>query len=514
MWPSIHATSRRRARCYRFQFLSPRRRSIEHMFARSRYHDYFEPSDTAESRALLTSICASARAENQTAARRLAAVAELFELRRHERGEREDWAVDTWAAVGAEIAAALRISAAKAGSYMNYGLAMKQLPAVAAVFIAGDIDVQMFQTVVYRTALIADDGVLAEVDRRLAQRAQRWPSMTRGRLASEIDRIVRKHDPDAVRRTRAKTRDRGVDFGDEEDGCVEVVARLTSTHAEAFKQRVESLANSVCEADPRTADQRRSDAFGAMSVSADRLGCQCGDASCSATQKPAPGPVVIHVVAEQATVEGRSDEPGYQLGTNAVIPAEVVAELAANAKLSPLVHPIDAPAERGYRPSRALADFVRARDLTCRAPGCDKPATHCDLDHTIPYPYGPTHAGNIKCLCRRCHILKTFWGWRDTQLADGTVIWELPGGHTYVTTPGSALLFPSMMTPTLPPLHRLAEVETPGDRTLFMPRRKTTRAQNRAKYIAAERSRNRAERRARHGALLGPAPPSVDEPPF
>jgi hypothetical protein len=47
-----------------------------------------------------------------------------------------------------------------------------------------------------------------------------------------------------------------------------------------------------------------------------------------------------------------------------------------------------------------LADFVRCRDLTCRWPGCDKPAYGCDLDHAVPYPVGPTHASNLKCLCR------------------------------------------------------------------------------------------------------------------
>ncbi|BBX09586.1 DUF222 domain-containing protein [Mycolicibacterium aichiense] len=98
------------------------------MFGKSQLHDYFKPSDRAEPRALLVSIGVSARAENQATARRLAAIAELFELRRRERGERADWAVDTWAAVGAEVSAALRISLAKAGSYLNYGLAMRRLP--------------------------------------------------------------------------------------------------------------------------------------------------------------------------------------------------------------------------------------------------------------------------------------------------------------------------------------------------------------------------------------------------
>ena len=57
--------------------------------------------------------------------------------------------------------------------------------------------------------------------------------------------------------------------------------------------------------------------------------------------------------------------------------------------------------EPGYTPSAKLADFVRCRDLTCRAPGCDRPAFQCDVDHTIPYAKGgATHPSNLKCLCR------------------------------------------------------------------------------------------------------------------
>jgi hypothetical protein len=48
-----------------------------------------------------------------------------------------------------------------------------------------------------------------------------------------------------------------------------------------------------------------------------------------------------------------------------------------------------------------------------------------------------------------CHYLvKTFWGWRDQQLPDGTAILDSPSGKTHVTTPGSALLFPSLCAPT------------------------------------------------------------------
>jgi hypothetical protein len=34
------------------------------------------------------------------------------------------------------------------------------------------------------------------------------------------------------------------------------------------------------------------------------------------------------------------------------------------------------------------------------------------------------------------------------KFPDGTVIWTSPSGQTYVTIPGSALLFPSLCAPT------------------------------------------------------------------
>ncbi|MGA9358769.1 MAG: HNH endonuclease signature motif containing protein, partial [Mycobacterium sp.] len=162
---------------------------------------------------------------------------------------------------------------------------------------------------------------------------------------------------------------------------------------------------------------------------------------------------------------------------------------------------------------KALADFVRARDLTCRWPGCDVPAVNCQLDHTIPHAQGgPTHAGNLKCYCPTHHLLKTFWGWREKQLSDGTLILTSPAGHTYVTTPGSALLFPSLChavggTPA-------PETDPPPDccaqRTAKMPKRRRTRTQDRAKRVATERRQNRDARMAR----TGPAPPNDDPPPF
>ena len=59
-----------------------------------------------------------------------------------------------------------------------------------------------------------------------------------------------------------------------------------------------------------------------------------------------------------------------------------------------------ADAEDGYVPSRALKHLVRARTATCDTPGCQNPAVSTDLDHTVPWPEGPTSQGNLAPACQ------------------------------------------------------------------------------------------------------------------
>ncbi|MGV0611405.1 HNH endonuclease signature motif containing protein [Mycobacterium kansasii] len=485
--------------------------------------DWFErrcPSKTAESAQLVERICAATRAENRAAAAQLVAIGELFAYRLSRCSETEDWAVDTMEAVAAEVAAALRISQGLAASRLRYARVMRErLPQVAEVFKAGEIDYLAFQTLAYRTDLIEDSAVLAAVDGELFVKLPRWPSMSRGRLGAQVDKIVANADADALRRRTKQQRDREICIDEVQGGISLIRGRLLSPHAHALEQRLDALANTVCPRDPRSRHQRRADALGALAAGADRLGCRCGHRECAAGTRPAATPVVIHVIAESAAVAGSGSITASEMGADGLITAELIAELAVSAKLVPLTHPGDAAPEPGYVPSKALADFVRCRDLTCRWPGCDRPASRCDLDHTIPVSQGgPTHASNLKCYCRTHHLVKTFWGWREQQLPDGTLILTSPAGRTHVTTPGSALLFPNLCAPTGElPEHTQLPTDHCGERTAMMPKRRRTRAQERAQRITHERQRNRNARTTPppdHTTRTGPAPPDDEPPPF
>jgi Domain of unknown function (DUF222) len=487
------------------------------------FDSFWASRPTPEASALVDRIRAASRAENRAAAAQLVAIGELFAHRLSLCSENEDWAVDTEAAVAAEVAAALRISQGVAGSRLRYARAMRErLPKVGEVFQAGDIDYRIFQTIVYRSDLITDPDVLAAVDAELAVTVARWPSMTQGRLSGQVDKIVAKADRDAVRRRKERLADREVWIGDAGDGLSEIHGSLFTPEAHALDKRLTALAATVCEHDPRTREQRRADALGALAAGADRLGCRCTRPDCAAGQRPAATPVVIHVIAQHASVASSGSAPASEVSADGLITPELLAELAKSAKLVPLIHPADSPPEPRYRPSKALADFVRCRDLTCRWPGCDRPAVDCELDHTIPYAQGgPTHASNLKCYCPTHHLVKTFWGWRDQQLPDGTLLLTSPAGRTHVTTPGSALLFPSLSRPTgyIPALEADPPPDYCADRTAMMPKRRRTRAKDRAHRIAAERRQNhdaRAARRLECARYAGPAPPDTDNdpPPF
>ena len=91
--------------------------------------------------------------------------------------------------------------------------------------------------------------------------------------------------------------------------------------------------------------------------------------------------------------------PAYVFG-GGILPTALLGAILERARIRAVRHPGgDTPPEPRYTPTRQTCEFVRCRDLTCRFPGCDKPAQVCDIDHTVPYPAGPTHPSNLKCLC-------------------------------------------------------------------------------------------------------------------
>lgn len=521
-----------------------------------------------------TAVEAWHRMESASCARRLASMVAMLDRVYAASGsaDRDQWCIDNWAAVAAHVGAIERTTSGIASNLLLVGLALRdRLPKVSASFMDGLIDYRLVRAIVIRTANVIDPDARRALDAELALALRTWGPMSVDKTDQAIDDLVARLDPHALRRTQTRAKSRSLEVVIEDgSGMATVFGALFATDAVAFNQCVDALADTVCLNDPRTKDERRSDALGALGH-ADRLACLCGNDTCLAASNPPASATVIYVVAHHDTVNGPAHDDHDAETADSPIPSEPLARpsesaagecaaldgvepprfakafdeltltealapppgrfatirpaalmggqflpgaitrrAALNATLVKIVHPGQAPPERHYRPSKELADFVRCRDLTCRFPGCKQPATTTDVDHTIPYPYGPTQASNLKCLCRRHHLLKTFWvgqgGWRDRQLPDGTIVWTAPDGRTHTTTPGSRLLFGELCAPTAPA--EAGEVPPTHTTGLAMPRRETTRAQDRLDRIRYERELNRAETEAEaERAAPDPAPP-------
>ncbi len=455
--------------------------------------------DSLDEPALLAEMAEAQRAERASVARRLLAAGRLCQVRMADLDalDRLQWCIDNWEAVAAEVGAELGISRARASSQMNYGVELlERLPKLGAAMAAGLVDFRVIAVVVFRTGLITDPAVLEAIDTKLAAVAPAWNALSRNRVTELVDWRVRELDPAAERVTRGTDEDRHVEINPSHNGLAQFWGAVRAADAAVLDRRLDQLAGSVCAEDSRTKRQRRADALAALAAGQSTMVCDCGSQQCPAADVDAtPAQVVIHVVAEQATVSGDSATPGYLPGFGAV-PAETVRDLATRARVRPLKPAQEFTAEPQYRPSVALAEFIRARDLCCRFPGCEVPAEFCDLDHSIPWILGgPTHPSNIHLKCRPHHLLKTFWcgenGWSEQQFPDGAIVFTSPSGRTYTTTPGGALFFPRLAahTGTLTPEPRTGD--SPG-RTLMMPTRRRTRAEERAARIDWERGLNEA----------------------
>lgn len=471
---------------------------------------------TATDAAVIEAIADLARQEARVAAQRVATISELVR-RRCGDDDRAYWACDEWDAAAAEIGAALHISRGRASGEMHLSLSLRyRLPQVAALFMEGLISHRVCVAIVGRTDLIQDGAALEQIDAVVAEHARSWGVLSAHKLEKAVDAWVDRIDPGAVHQTRSRARDRNVEFGARHDtpGSTSVRGSLHATDAALLDRRLMRMAQGVCEDDPRTTGQRRADALGAMAAGSDRLACQCGSPACPAPDGDGPAAnVVVHVVTD-AEVDHIAPDPAMSgdgvdsgdcddgppaakatatlTGRGGMVPTPLIAELIrGGATVRHVRQPSDKP-ESGYRPSVALDEFVRFRDLTCRFPNCDVPAELCDIDHTVPWPFGPTHPSNLKCMCRKDHLLKTFWdGWSDVQFPDGTVEWTSPTGKTYVTHPGCRVIFPrwNIATSPLPPM---PTADPSRARTLMMPTRRRTRAQNRVAYVKRERALNDA----------------------
>jgi hypothetical protein len=181
-----------------------------------------------------------ARVENAACARRLSAIADVLEARWSADGsaQRDQWCVDNWDAVAAEVTACHEVSLGVASHQLMIAMALRdRLPRVDEVFRIGRISLRVVQSIAYRTALMADPQVRVKVDIELAAAVPDWGALSQDKVEKAIDYWVDRYDRYALRRAEHRARGRHVDrTGPDGEGTSTIEAVLLDHDARGIGQ--------------------------------------------------------------------------------------------------------------------------------------------------------------------------------------------------------------------------------------------------------------------------------------
>ena len=263
-------------------------------------------------------------------------------------------------------------------------------------------------------ARLVEDEVLPKA----GERTVRW-------VRDKARKQVLKIDPDgAEARRKERAKERRVEKSPDDDGMSWLNAYLPADKVEAAYRRVDAIAHSLkAREDPRSLDEVRADVL---------IDLLLGNPSNVTTK--------IEVRVDAMTLMGCNNNPADLPGYGP-ISAEYAKELAFQPGsfwyrflTDPLSGIVIDHGRTRYRPPVALRDLVKARDVRCCGVGCYRPAASCEIDHSLPYPYGKTADNNLAPACKY-HNLSKLHGWTVQQTSPGHFTWKSPTGRTYTVDP-------------------------------------------------------------------------------
>ena len=157
--------------------------------------------------------------------------------------------------------------------------------------------------------------------------------------------------------------------------------------------------------------------------------CTCGRCTCPARTPLSPATLarlrqtMLHLAADAMSGPGGPGLLAAHLPARGGLGASPSLPLAA-----PL--PLDTGEAEPTIPPH-LRRAVLTRHRRCCFPGCDVPATACQIHHFIPRSRGgPTALGNLGPVCAFHHLIVIHrWGWTLRLNADATVTATTPEGH-------------------------------------------------------------------------------------
>ena len=356
--------------------------------------------------------------------------------------------------LGSEIALARRESPNQGSKLLGLAKALvHEMPHTLALLTAGLLSE-------WRATLIVRESACLTVKdrRRLDNELCADPNALEGfgdaRITAEAKKIAYRLDPQAVVDHAAKApKDRYVSVRPAPEGMTFVTACVPMPQGVAVYATLDKAVKT--NADDRTRGQVMADTM------VERI-----------TGRPAeePVPVTVSVVLSDDTLVDGGDDAATVEGYGPV-PADVARSLITDSLdndgevalrrlyARPAGGALVAMESKSRTFPKALAQFIRFRDDTCRTPYCNAPIRH--IDHAHPaHRDGPTTAVNGQGLCERCNYVKEQSGWAVR------VVRGESGRHTAEYTTPTGAVYRS----TAPPIAGGMRVLT-RDIHIVMPRR-------------------------------------------
>jgi hypothetical protein len=343
-----------------------------------------------------------------------------------------------------ELACALRIPEATADRLIDESKRLVHLlPETHTALGDGEISYRHAQVIVEQASTLPDDA-LAGFEVELLPFAK---SLT----VAKFTRVVRKkreslHPQSITDRREKGVAERRVWVDPQPDGMAYLSAFLSAEVAVAAHTRLSEIAAAQnAPGDDRTLAQKRADALADLLIDGDTCAVEnpVTGATDSGTGHGIRAKVLVTVPV--LTLLGRSQQPANLEGYGPIDP-EIARQLTADAPsftrvlTDPVTSAILDFDRSKYVVPADLRLVLRVRDEVCRAPGCNKPAVHCDVDHSRDWALGGTTCvGNISHLCEAHHNLKHHTRVRLRNLGDGRIEWTTKAGRIYVTYPANAV---------------------------------------------------------------------------
>lgn len=322
-----------------------------------------------------------------------------------------------------QVSLARNISPGAAGSQFGLAVHVANLPNIATALRDGVISEPTVRALSrHLSGLGVDDLMVADT-----QIASHLSGLTPGRAAALAERVKISIDADlAAEHAQRRREDVRVNLTPHPDGVASLLVQGPAELVTAAHAALESWALGL----RSTGDERP----------LETIMCQTLVERVTGVAHATDTTVEVGIVIDVATLMGAAGNPVELVG-HGPIAAAVADEIIGNAHkvfyrrliTDPITQTLLARDERRRLFDPALAGFIRSRDKhRCRQPGCD--CRIRDIDHVKAYSDGGlTRDDNGQGVCRRSHVIKHLPGWTVTTNPDGSITWQTPTGHTYLS---------------------------------------------------------------------------------